>query len=108
MRTPERGEVWLADLGAVAKIRPVLVISVPFGDNDHALFQIVPHTTQRRGSQFEAAVPLNFLEAGIFNVQGLAAVSKTPFLKFLGTLSPSQMITVEAALKKWLGLIDRK
>ncbi len=28
MNLPERGEVWLADLGLAAKVRPVLVVSV--------------------------------------------------------------------------------
>jgi hypothetical protein len=51
--SPERGEVWLADLGLAAKVRPVLVVSVPFGDLDYALIQVVPHTTQPRGGQFE-------------------------------------------------------
>lgn len=30
MNEPERGEVWLADLGLATKTRPVLVVSVPF------------------------------------------------------------------------------
>jgi mRNA-degrading endonuclease toxin of MazEF toxin-antitoxin module len=29
MKSPERGEVWLVDLGMAAKVRPALVISVP-------------------------------------------------------------------------------
>ena len=28
MRNPERGQVWLVDLGYVAKVRPCLVISI--------------------------------------------------------------------------------
>lgn len=34
MRLPKRGGVWMADLGFAAKIRPVLVVSVPFDDGD--------------------------------------------------------------------------
>ncbi len=33
---PTRGEVWLFDLGMAAKTRPVVVVSVPFGDIDRA------------------------------------------------------------------------
>jgi mRNA interferase MazF len=51
--SPERGEVWLADLGLAAKVRPVLVVSVPFDDRNYALIQVIPHTTQPRGAQFE-------------------------------------------------------
>ena len=29
MPTAKRGEVWLADLGIAAKIRPALILSVP-------------------------------------------------------------------------------
>jgi len=29
MSNPDRGEVWLVDLGYVAKVRPCLVISIP-------------------------------------------------------------------------------
>lgn len=34
MDSPERGEVWLVDLGYVAKVRPCLVISIPALDRD--------------------------------------------------------------------------
>lgn len=37
MNAPRRGEVWLVDLGMVAKVRPALVISVPAADTDRAL-----------------------------------------------------------------------
>lgn len=76
---PERGEVWLADLGIAAKVRPVLVVSVPYGDKDNALLQVIPHTTQPRGAQFEIQIPVNSLEAGAFNVQGMLAVPALSF-----------------------------
>jgi hypothetical protein len=50
---PRRGEVWLFDLGMAAKVRPVLVVSVEYGDLDRALTTVVPHTTSLRGSRFE-------------------------------------------------------
>lgn len=104
MPSVERGEVWWADLGTAAKIRPVLVVSVPFGANDYALIQVVPHTTQKRGSQFEANIPLRFLEPGVFNLQGMLAVPSAKFIKQAGTLSPAEMNAVEAMMKRWLGL----
>ena len=45
MKTPQRGEVWLVDLGMAAKVRPALVMSIPAADVDRALVTIVPHTT---------------------------------------------------------------
>ena len=104
MGLPERGEVWLADLGFAAKVRPVLVVSVPFADGDYALIQVVPHTTQRRGAQFEVQFPVHFLETGAFNVQGMLAVPSAKFLRRLGTLPPAQMGELEAMIQRWLGL----
>src|SRR5687768_10480502 len=102
MALPERGEVWLADLGFAAKVRPVLVVSVSFGERDYALIQAVPHTTQPRGAQFEVELPVRFLEAGAFNVQGMLAVPLAKFLRRLGTLSSAQMSDVDAIIKRWL------
>lgn len=34
MAIPERGDVWLADLGWSAKTRPVLILSVPYMENN--------------------------------------------------------------------------
>lgn len=103
---PERGEVWLADLGIAAKVRPVLVVSVPYGNKDYALLQVVPHTTQPRGAQFEIQISVNFLEAGAFNVQGMLAVPAAKFLRHLGALDRSQMAQVEAVVKRLLGFIS--
>ena len=64
MRVPQRGEVWLVDLGLAAKLRRALVVSVLPGDADRAVVTIVPHTTSLRYSRFEAAVSVPFLKAG--------------------------------------------
>ena len=62
---PERGEVWQVDFGAVAKVRPALIISVPYADADRALIGVIPHTTATRGSQFEVSVQARFLAEGL-------------------------------------------
>jgi mRNA interferase MazF len=97
--------VWLADLGFAAKVRPVLVVSVPFADRDYALIEAVPHTTQKRGAQFEVELDVPFLAAGVFNVQGMLAVPAVKFLRRLGPLPQAQMAKVEAMIKQWLGLV---
>ena len=104
MNPPERGEVWLADLGFAAKVRPVLVVSVPYADRDYALIQVIPHTTQPRGAQFEVQLPVASLQSGVFNVQGMLAVPHAKFLRRLGVLDPAQMDKIEAVMKEWLGL----
>ncbi len=34
---PRRGEVWLFDCGMIEKVRPVLILSIPFSDADRAI-----------------------------------------------------------------------
>lgn len=104
MSHPKRGEIWLADLGLAAKVRPVLVISVPYGDADYALVCAIPRTTTPRGSQFEVNVQIPGLQAGAFNLQGMLAVPTAKFIRKIATLGASQMQQTEAAVKKWLGL----
>jgi mRNA interferase MazF len=46
MQSPQRGEVWLVDLGMAMKVRPALVISVPADAADRALVTLMPDTTR--------------------------------------------------------------
>ena len=101
---PKRGEVWQVDFGITQKVRPALIISVPFADSDRALIGVIPHTTAKRGSQFEATVPVRFLDEGAFLVQGIQAVPPKFFLRRLGVLTPEQLKEVEAVLLNWLGI----
>lgn len=101
---PKRGEVWQVDFGITAKVRPALVISVPYADDDRALIGVIPHTTATRSSQFEVVVPVRFLEEGAFLVQGLQALPPKFFLRRLGILSPDQIQAVEDCLIGWLGM----
>ena len=100
---PERGEVWQVDFGATAKVRPALVISVPYADADRALIGAIPHTTATRGSQFEVVVGARFLGEGAFLVQGIQAFPPKYFLRRLGVLTPAQLQSVEDGLLRWLG-----
>ena len=104
MSLPIRGEVWLCDLGLVAKTRPALILSAPFDDCDYALFHIVPHTTTVRGSQFEAAIRLPFLKDGVFNIQGSQSVPRNWLLRHLGTLTESQLAQIAGSFRRWLHL----
>jgi mRNA interferase MazF len=104
MNVPLRGQVWLADLGMVAKVRPVLILSTPFADRDYALFHIVPHTTAVRDSQFEVATNVPWLQHGVFNIQGSQSVPRSILLRSLGTLSNDQLTPIEASFRRWLQL----
>jgi mRNA interferase MazF len=104
VKVPQRGEVWLVDLGLAAKVRPALVISVPAEDIDRALVTLVPHTTSARGSRFEATVSVPFLRAGVFDAQNIVTIPHAKLIRSLGKLSPMQLSVVERATALWLGL----
>lgn len=105
MANPLRGEVWLVDLGMVAKIRPCLVFSVPAaGPNDRALVTVVAHTTSARGSGFEVAIPARFLKPGVFDVQNIVSIPHAKLVRRLGVLTSDQMDAVATVVRKWLGL----
>ena len=74
MPRQNRGEVWLVDLGRVAKVRPCLVISTPARLQDRALVTVVTHTTSTRGSKFEVPIKTRFLDTGAFDAQSSVSV----------------------------------
>jgi mRNA interferase MazF len=100
---PIRGDVWLFDLGMAATTRPVLIVSVAFGDVDRVLVAVVPHTTELRRSQFEIPVSVNFLRSGAFLVQGVSTYPTAWGIRTLGTLPQAQFDNVMAGLLNWLG-----
>ena len=104
MKAPQRGEVWLVDLGMAAKVRPAVVMSIPATDVDRALVTVVPHTTSARGSRFEATVSVPYLRAGVFDAQNLVTIPHAKLIRNLGKLSPPQLGAVERAMAAWLGL----
>jgi mRNA interferase MazF len=101
---PSRSEVWLFDLGMTAKTRPVLVVSIAYGDADRAIVTVVPHTTQLRGSPFEISVYAPLLQPGAFLVQGISTHPKAWAIRRLGVLTRDQMAAVMTGLRSWLGL----
>ena len=101
---PLRGEVWLVDLGMAQKVRPALILSVPYQDTDRALIAIVSHTTALRGSQFEVSITVPFLKPGAFAVQSLAAIPSKFAIRKLGSLTSEQIAAVEQSVRSWLGL----
>ena len=104
MKSPQRGEVWLVDLGLAAKVRPCLVLSVPPTDLDRALVTLVPHTTSLRTSRFEVDLPIPFLRHGGFDAQGLVTVPLAKLIRVLGKLKPDHLSQVETRVSAWLGL----
>ena len=104
MARAERGDVWLTDLGLAAKVRPCLILNVPPSPRDRMLITLVPHTTSVRGSGFEIAVPKPFLRQGAFDAQGIITVTPPRLLRRLGRLDVRELESVEAGVRRWLGL----
>ena len=104
MPIPNRGEVWLVDLGYAAKVRPCLVLSVPAADEDRALVTLVPHTTSTRASRFEVAVKVPFLREGAFDAQNLVTIPHAKLIRKLGMLQRVQLSSVEDKVRFWLEL----
>jgi mRNA interferase MazF len=102
--TPRRGEVWLFDLGIAAKVRPALVVSVPYHDQDRALITIVPHTTSLRGSGYEIRIDVAFLRQGAFLVQSASTYPNVRAIRKLGALNSHQFDLVFSGLLRWLGV----
>ena len=103
MKDPQRGEVWIVDLGMAAKIRPALVLSIPSLDQDRSRVTLVPHTTSPRGSRFEVDVNARFLKEGVFDAQNLITIPHAKLQRAIGKLQNQELASVEAAVKSWLG-----
>lgn len=106
---PQRGEVWIIDLGLVAKTRPCVVLSVQINDVEAALVTFVERTTSDRpGSRFQVADRSRLFPQvpGLFDAQKIATVDRSKFQRRIGRLAADQLAEVEAAVKRWLGLND--
>lgn len=104
MSTPNRGEVWLVDLGLAAKVRPWVIVSIPALDTERALATAVAHTTSPRGTQFEVGMSVSFLRPGVFDIQNLVTIPHAKYLRKPGTLTSAQLHQIESPLRRWLGL----
>ncbi|HJS20676.1 MAG TPA: type II toxin-antitoxin system PemK/MazF family toxin [Anaerolineales bacterium] len=100
------GEIWLADLGLAAKVRPVLIVSRQDPHPPCALLTYVPVTTQQRGSAYEVPVGhLSFLDAAsVLNVQGIGSLVEPRLERKLGHVSADVMAKVKDALRFALDL----
>jgi mRNA interferase MazF len=101
---PKRKEIWLVDLGLAAKVRPVLVLSIPIHSEDRALITVIAHTTAQRNSRFEVSSSLPFLRNGVFDVQNILSIPSAKFIRKLGEISVEDLQIIEARVAVWLGI----
>ena len=100
------GEVYRANLGMAAKVRPVLIVSREDAKRPRDLVMGVPLTTENRGSQYEVTMPcVRFLrELSTANVQGLQPFRPAELEGPIGRFEPSSMESVKIALRWALNL----
>ena len=101
---PRRGEVWMVDLGLAQKVRPALILNVPFGEADRALITVIPTTTTLRGSPYEIKYSVRFLKPGAFLVQNPVTIPAVKAIRLLGALDATHLASVENGVRAWLGL----
>ncbi|MBI2813128.1 MAG: type II toxin-antitoxin system PemK/MazF family toxin [Opitutae bacterium] len=89
----------------VAKTRPVLILSVAFIEQERSLVTFVPRTTSVRGTRFEVSHAGRGFEAGAFDAQGVATVPTVQLIRRLGAIDGPTLVQIEAAVKRWLGLV---
>ena len=104
MPVARRGEIWLIDLGYVAKTRPGLVLSVAFEDHERAIVTYVPRTTANRGTRFEIDHRAAGFDVGVFDAQGIGGVPAAKLVRKLGSVEARTLTAVEDAVRTWLGL----
>ncbi len=99
-----RGEIWLADLGYLGKVRPVLVLSVPPNDEDRALVTYVIRTTSMRGTSYEVPHKARGMVPGVFDAQGIGTTDFSHFIRRLGNVDGATLASVEERVRAWLAL----
>jgi mRNA interferase MazF len=92
------------DFGLAAKVRPALILSDYPADDELALLVVIPHTTAVRGNRWELSLPKPFLKPGVFHLQQIQPLPLVRFDVELGTLTPSELRQVKAALVRLLNL----
>ena len=102
--TAQRGEIWLIDLGMVQKTRPVLILSVPYKDEERTLMSYVVRTTSLRGTKYEVPHSGPKFHPGAFDVQSIGTVPDVQLIRRMTMCDANTLEKVEVALTKWLGL----
>jgi mRNA interferase MazF len=108
MIQPKPGEVWWIDLGAAAKLRPMVVVSREDPNPERALSVCVPCTTQIRGGNYEVPLPrvkwLPGSAEGVANVLGIEAVEHYRFERRADRYETRVMDAVRKKLTRMLEL----
>ena len=102
--TAHRGEIWLMDLGMIQKVRPVLILSVPYKNQERALVSYVVRTTSVRGTEYEVLHDAPKFKPGAFDVQSIGTVPDVQLVRRLAVCDVTTLGKVEVALQCWLAM----
>jgi mRNA interferase MazF len=89
-------------MGIAGKVRPCLLLTDHPSEEELALITVVPHTTALRGNRWEVALPKPFLKPGAFHLQQIQSLSVARLVRRLGSLTQSEMETLEDKLSERL------
>ena len=104
MPKASRSELWMADLGFVAKVRLVLILSVDYQDEERATVTYVLRTTSVRGTQYEVPHQSRGMPNGAFDAQGIGSIPDVKLERRLGVVDSVTLAKVEEAVRSWLAL----
>jgi len=104
MPKARRGEIWMADLGFVAKVRPVLVLSVGYQKDERAVVSYVIRTTSVRGTRYEVLHEARNMPRGGGDAQGLGSIPEVKLERRLGVVDEETLAKVEEAVRASLEL----
>ena len=89
-------------MGIAGKVRPCLLLTDHPSEDELALITVAPQTTALRGNPWELALPKPFLKPGAFHLQQIQSLSVARLVRRLGSLTQSEMETLEDKLSERL------
>lgn len=107
-RRVNRGEIWLYELQRPDKRRPVLVLSRNDAIEVLPRVMVAPVTSTIRDlpSEFRLGVRHGLKNESAVNFDAIQTVEQTALRQFIGSLSPSELREICAALEVAVGCSD--
>ena len=93
----------MLDLGLAAKVRPGVILSVQFREDEKAVVTYVARSTQPRGGRFEVEHHAPHFLPGVFDAQNIGTVPVVKLIRRLTRLPDDKFAQVEGAVQRWLG-----
>ncbi len=100
-----RGDIWQVDLGYSGKVRPVLILSIDYNDDERAIVTYIPRTTSVwPHNRFDIPHKARGMKDGAFAVQLIGSISNAKYLRKVGQVDTATLQKIEETVRLWLGL----